>query len=294
MTTHPTPAWLDRIAYPFEARFFQAPAGAMHYVDEGQGRPVVFVHGNPSWSFEFRKVIARLKETRRCVAVDHLGFGLSDKPQGFSYLPEDQAKNFAAFMAQLDLHDVTLVVSDWGGPVGLSWALAHPERVRSVVITNTWLWSVRSDWYYQGFSGFMGGPLGRYLIRRHNFFASTVVPLCFGDRSLLTPALHQQFLSPLGSPEERLGCSIFPKEIIASSDWLEGLWAQREVLKHKRLLLAWGMKDIAFREKELDRWRAAYPQAKTVRYEGCGHWVAEERPAELADEVTRLDLDAKA
>jgi haloalkane dehalogenase len=186
MTTQ-LPPWLDRTEYPFALHTFQVPAGRLNYVDEGQGPPLVFVHGNPSWSFEFRHVIKQLSATRRCIAVDHLGFGLSDKPADFSYLPVDQAKNFSLFMESLDLHDVTLVVGDWGGPIGLSYALEHPERIRSLVITNTWLWSVKSDWYYQGFSGFMGGPIGRHLIRTRNFFADQVVKACFPDKRALTP-----------------------------------------------------------------------------------------------------------
>ncbi|MCX6433513.1 MAG: alpha/beta fold hydrolase, partial [Actinobacteria bacterium] len=171
----PTPSWLDLDEYPFTPRWFATPAGAMHYIDEGTGTPIVFVHGNPTWSFQFRNVFKELDGSRRCIAADHLGFGLSDKPRDFSYLPIDHARNFACFMESLDLRNVTLVVGDWGGPIGLSWALDNPDRVTSLVITNTWMWSVRSDWYYQAFSGIVGGPIGRQLIRRRNFFASSVV-----------------------------------------------------------------------------------------------------------------------
>jgi haloalkane dehalogenase len=103
----------------------------------------VFVYGNPTWSFQFRTPIRELSPTHRCLAPDHLGFGLSDKPTGWSYLPADHAANFARLMERLDLRDVTLVVGDWGGPIGLSWALDHPDRVRHLVVTNTWLWAAR-------------------------------------------------------------------------------------------------------------------------------------------------------
>ncbi len=168
-----TPSWLDRVDYPFASHAFDVPAGRMHYVDEGAGKPVVFVHGNPSWSWQFRNVINALRGSHRCVAADHLGFGLSDKPASFSYRPEDHAKNLALLLDSLDLKDVTLVVNDWGGPTGLAWALDHPERVSNLLITNTWMWSVRDDWYYQAFSGFMGGAVGRALIRRRNFFGAS-------------------------------------------------------------------------------------------------------------------------
>jgi haloalkane dehalogenase len=288
MTTQ-LPPWLDRTEYPFALHTFQVPAGRLNYVDEGQGPPLVFVHGNPSWSFEFRHVIKQLSATRRCIAVDHLGFGLSDKPADFSYLPVDQAKNFSLFMESLDLHDVTLVVGDWGGPIGLSYALEHPERIRSLVITNTWLWSVKSDWYYQGFSGFMGGPIGRHLIRTRNFFADQVVKACFPDKRALTPLVHRHFLEPLANPADRKGNQVFPKQIIGSSTWLAGLWERRAVLADKRVLLAWGLEDIAFRKKELATWVAAFPRATVLTFAGVGHFVCEERGPELSAAIERLD-----
>jgi haloalkane dehalogenase len=283
--------WLDRNEYPFQPHFFEAPSGRMHYVDEGAGRPVVFVHGNPTWSFLFRKTISSLAPlgSFRCVAPDHLGFGLSEKPLDFNYLPEDHARNFAAFMDSLDLTDATMVVGDWGGPIGLSYAIENSDRISSLVITNTWMWSVRNDWYYQGFSGFMGGPIGRYLIRKKNFFASNVLKSAFGDKSRLTPEIHRHYLMPLAVPEERKGCWVFPGRIIGSSDWLSSLWERREALASKKILIAWGMKDIAFRKKELQRWKGAFPKARVVEYPECGHYVAEERGEDLASEIAKLD-----
>ncbi|MGB8295516.1 MAG: alpha/beta fold hydrolase [Polyangia bacterium] len=213
-------AWLDRSEYPFASRFFETPVGRMHYVDEGAGPPVVFVHGNPSWSFEYRKVIKRLAGSRRCIAPDHIGFGLSDKPSDWSYLPSEHAVHFADFMESLNLRRVTLVVGDWGGPIGLSYALAHPDRIAGVVVTNTWMWPVQWDWYYQAFSKFVGGPLGRRLIRKRNFFARTILRATFGDKTRLTPEIHRHYLMPLEIPQERKGCWVFPREIIGSTAWL--------------------------------------------------------------------------
>jgi len=106
----PEPAWLDRSLYPFKSRFFSTDEGRLHYVDEGQGRPVLFVHGTPSWSFEWRHAIASLRGEARAIAIDHLGFGLSDKPLVAAYRPEDHARRLLAFVRALDLQDVTLVV----------------------------------------------------------------------------------------------------------------------------------------------------------------------------------------
>ena len=260
----------------------------MHYIDKGEGDPIVFVHGNPSWSFEFRNLIKEFSGTNRCIAADFIGFGLSDKPVDWSYLPEEQAKIFELFLESLDLKNITLVVGDWGGPIGLSYAINHPDRVKNLVITNTWLWSTKSDWYYQMFSKFMGGPLGRWLIKKRNFFANTMVKQIFGDKSKLTPELHKHFLMPLDRPEERKGCWVFPKEIIGSSVWLESLWEKRELLKSKSILFAWGLKDVAFREKELNHWIKAFPEARVVRFEDAGHFVAEEQADELGKEMKVL------
>ena len=283
-----TPPWLDRQEYPFASHYFTTPAGAMHYVDEGNGDPIVFVHGNPAWSFEFRNLIKEFSKTNRCIAPDLIGFGLSDKPAGWSYLPKEQAKNVELFLESLDLNSITLVVGDWGGPIGLSYALNHPEKINNIVITNTWLWSVRSDWYYQAFSRFVGGPVGRWLIRNHNFFADTIVRALFADKSRLTPKIHAHYLMPLAKPDERKGSWVFPAEIIGSSDWLQSLWDKRDVLKQKKILIAWGMKDFGFRENELKTWMLAFPDAKVVRFEDAGHFVVEEKPAELITEMKNL------
>jgi haloalkane dehalogenase len=281
-------SWLDTNEYPFQNRFFGTPSGKIHYIDEGAGNPVIFIHGNPSWSFQFRNVIKGLSGTHRCIAPDHLGFGLSDKPPEWSYLPQDHAKNLELFLESLDLQNITLVVGDWGGPVGLSYAINHPERVGNIVITNTWLWSVRGDWYFQLFSKFMGGPIGHWLIYRYNFFAATIMRSMFGTKSRLTPEIHQHYLAPLASPEDRKGCWVFPGQITGSSDWLQTLWEKRGVLQDMHVLIAWGMKDIAFRNKELDKWTKAFPKARVTRYEDTGHFVSEERPAELVAEIRNL------
>jgi haloalkane dehalogenase len=283
-----TPEWLDRQEYPFEPHFFKTPAGNMHYVDEGAGDPIVFVHGNPAWSFEFRRLIRGLSGAYRCIAPDLIGFGLSDKPAGWSYLPGEQANNLDLFLESLSLENITMVVGDWGGPIGLSYAIHHPEKIKNLVITNTWLWSVRSDWYFQAFSAFMGGPVGRWLIRNHNFFAGSLMRSLFGDKSRLTPEIHNQYLMAISTPDERKGCWVFPGQIIGSSDWLQSLWDKREVMQGKRLLIAWGMKDIGFRKKELDTWIHAFPRAKVIRFEDAGHFIAEEKPEELTREIQDL------
>jgi haloalkane dehalogenase len=277
-----SPPWLDRTEYPFPARYFSLPEGRMHYVDEGRGPPIVFVHGNPSWTFEFRHLIQSFRTTHRCIAADHLGFGLSDKPLRFSYLPSAHAANLEKFLESLDLHDVTLYVYDWGGPIGLSYALNHPERIRKLVISNTWMWSVNHVLRFLLFSTFVGGPIGRYRIVQSNTFVKNGFPGAFGDRRRLSAAVHSQYLNALPTPADRKGCSIFPGEILKSGNWLAGLWERRARLVDKHVLLVWGMKDVGFGRKELARWSALFPGATVVRFEDGGHFLAEEKPTEVA------------
>jgi len=277
--------WIDREEYPFESHHFQVPAGNLHYVDEGRGSPIVMVHGNPTWSFLYRKLIKRLRSEYRCIAMDHLGFGLSDKPRDWRYLPKDHAANLMALIEGLGLKDITLAVQDWGGPIGLSYAVAHPDSVARIIIMNTWAWPVNRDPYYIAFSGFMGGPIGRMLIRRYNFFARSIVRQAFGDKRKLSAAVHEHYLRALATPEKRKGCLVFPKQIIASTPWLDRLWTRISVLNDKPKLIVWGMKDIAFREKELRRWERAFPGVRTVRLRSVGHFVQEEAPDDLAEAV---------
>lgn len=278
-------SWIDRREYPFASHHVATPAGNLHYLDEGSGPPIVMVHGNPTWSFLYRNLIKRLCADYRCVAVDHLGFGLSDKPKDWSYLPEDHAANLTTLIDGLGLKDITLVVQDWGGPIGLSYAVNHPANVARIVIINTWAWPVNRDPYYIAFSSFVGGPIGRMLIRRHNFFAKTIMRQAFGDKQKLSAAAHEHYLRPLADPADRTGCLVFPKQIIASSPWLGRLWDNISTLNGKPMLIVWGMKDIAFRATELKQWERTFPHAQSIHLNSVGHYVQEEAPDELADAI---------
>ena len=262
-------------------KFFELDAGRVHYVDEGQGPPVVFVHGNPSHGAEFETVINAVKDSKRCIAPDHLGFGQSDKPEDWDYLPESHARNLRELLDDLDLNDVTMVVGDWGGPIGLAWCLDNPDRVSKIVLMNTWCWSVKASLHYQGFSKVMGGPIGRSLIRQKNIFATQVVKKAWGSRTPLSPSLHRTFTDVHAIPAERKGMWVFPKQIVGSSAWLSTLWEQRSVLRQFDVSIVWGMQDIAFRPDVLEKWRANLPDAQVIELDDVGHFPA----LEAADEV---------
>ncbi|HBH60699.1 MAG TPA: alpha/beta hydrolase [Nitrospiraceae bacterium] len=273
--------WIDRKEYPFKSHLLELEMGTMHYVDEGEGEPIVMVHGNPTWSFVYRHLIKKLSKNYRCIAMDHIGFGLSDKPGNWSYYPEDHAKNLKALIERLNLKEITLVVQDWGGPIGISYAVSKPENVKRLIILNTWMWPVHGDPHYERFSKFMGGAIGRFLIRRFNFFVRVVMKKAMGDPSKLTAPVHQHYLKALEKAEERRGCWTFPKQILDSGAWLDSLWSQRDKIKDKPALIFWGMKDIAFREKELTRWTSLFRNSTVIRYADAGHFLQEEKGIEM-------------
>ena len=279
------PGWLDREAYPFDHQFFDAGPGRMHYVDEGEGQPILFLHGNPTWSFLYRHLIAGLSGEYRCVAPDYLGFGLSEKPRGWSYRPSAHARTIERLVADLDLEDLVLVVHDWGGPIGASLAAGHPEKVRGFVVQNTFAWPLDSI-RMRAFSRALGGRVAHPLVRRYNVFADHVMRVAFADRSKLAP-VHDQYLRPLATPDDREGSWVFPRELTGSRRWLETLWQQRDRWAGKPALLAWGTQDFTFGDDALRRWQALFPDADTIRFE-VGHYVAEEVGQRLVDPVWKF------
>lgn len=276
MTSKPIPAWVDREAYPFTPRAFATPSGRMSYVDEGSGEVILFVHGNPTWSFMYRELIKGLAPRYRCIAPDHIGFGLSDKPAGVSYLPQFHAENLKQFITALGLKDITLVIHDWGGPIGMSYALEHPENIKRLVVFNTTCWSLKGVKAAERFSGFMASPLGHFLCRRLNAFPKYMIPGVFGDRSRLTPAIHGQYVAPFPTPDSREGAWVLVKALIPESDWMDSLWAERGRLRGKSVQILSGDKDPTFGPEKLARWQEAFPQNRTLTFPDVGHFVAEE------------------
>ena len=277
------PGWVSDELFPFESRFFTTTEGhQMHYVDEGSGPAIVFVHGNPAWCFEFRHLISGLRCEHRCIAMDHIGFGLSSRSsQRADYHPETHAQRFAELLDHLDIRDATLFLTDWGGPIGLDFSRRHPARVRQLVISNTWCWPVSRDPHYIGFSLMMRSPLGQFLIRRFNFFVNRVMPMAMGNRAVLTPEVLDHYRNALPTPEARSACAAFPGHIIGATEWLRSIWEARDTFTAKPALIFWGLKDIAFRRKELARWKGELADFELHEFEDCGHFLAEEAPERM-------------
>jgi haloalkane dehalogenase len=275
---------IDRALYPFESHYLEVTGGRMHYVDEGSGPVLVLVHGTPTWSFLYRHLIRDLSRTHRVVALDHPGFGLSDKPRGGDYRPKSLARNVDTLVERLGLEEIVLVVHDFGGPIGLSHALDHPANVRGLVLFNTWLWSLAGTPAEKA-SRLLGGRLGRFLYTWLNFSPRVLLPSLFGDRRKLDKAVHRQYLAPFPTRSDRYAPAAFARELMASADWYESLWNRRSTLAHIPALLLWGMKDSAFGPEALERWKLALPHARVVEFAEAGHFVQEEAPDEATAHV---------
>jgi haloalkane dehalogenase len=261
------------------------PSGAFHYVDEGRGDPVLFSHGTPTWSFEWRHLIRALSATHRCIAPDHLGFGLSDRPRNASYTPEAHAERFAQFVDALGLDSFTLVVHDYGGPIALPVALGDRHRVRRLVIVNTWMWRLDDDPEMRRAARIAGGRVGKLLYEWANLSLRVIMPTAYANRRALTPQIHAQYLAPFRDRWSR-GAVLWPlgRAILGSSAYYDSLYQKRDYLRGIPTLIVWGIRDPAFKPHHLARWRAILPDARVAELP-VGHWPHEEDPESVASAV---------
>ena len=278
---------VDPAEYPFADRWFERGGSALHYVDEGSGPPVLMLHGNPTWSFLYRNVIKQLGGACRAIAPDYPGFGLSDHPPGYGYTPQEHAEWIHALVDELGLKQFVLVVQDWGGPIGLSIAVERPDDVAGLVILNTWAWP--PDRTGVVFSLIMGGPIGKYLHLRRNFFARRLVPSGIARAVRRTPAILKAYTDPFPTPASRTGTWVFPRAIRRSAAWLAEIERQLPRLRAKPVEFVWAMKDVAFgRERILGRWLSYFPGAPVDRLPEAKHYLQEDEPERVAAAVKRM------
>jgi len=272
--------------YPFQSRWFETDGIRVHYVDEGTGRPILMCHGNPTWSFLYRKIIERLRGQFRCVAVDYPGFGLSDRPEGYGYTPAEQARIVGRLADHLGLDGFIVMGQDWGGPIGMSVASQRAGRVGGLVFMNTWFW--RTDRLaMQLFSRVMSTrPMQRRILER-NFFVERLMPRSVSHPLAAEVMEHYRRAQP--TPEARWGVAEFPRQILASGAWLERLASQApQALGDKPVLLVWGMKDPGFGSRRvLGRWQRYFPAAEVVVLADANHFIQEDAADQIADAVAR-------
>jgi len=268
--------WLDTTEYPFRSNYITTSYGKLHYIDEGKGDVLLFVHGTPTWSFLYRNHIKALSKSYRCVALDHLGFGLSDKPENFIGTPQSHANILRLLIERLNLKNITLVVHDFGGPIGLSYAISNPENVMRIVIFNTWLWETKQDLDAQKINKILHSKLGNFIYLNTNFSPKVLLKKAFFNKKQLNKHIHNHYKKPFPNKESRYGLLNIGKSLIGSSDWYGKLWRNAEAIKNKPTLILWGNKDDFIKINNLERWKDFFANEKTYVLES-GHFVQEEK-----------------
>lgn len=278
--------WLDKSEYPFTSNYFDINGQKLHYIDEGKGETVLFVHGTPSWSFDYRNVIKKLKENYRCIAIDHIGFGLSDKPECYDYSTPNHSKTLEKFVIEKQLDNITIVVHDFGGPIGLNFAIENHEKIKRLVILNSWLWSSKTDPDFIKLSKILKSPLLPFLYRYLNFSPKFILPKSFGDKKI-PKKLLKQYTKPFANKTQRNGALAFAKSLLNDQDWFEQLWNKRQTISTKPTLFIWGTKDPVIKPHYLDKFQIGFTNSTTVKLETSGHFPQEEQ----ADTVTKVMLE---
>lgn len=270
------PDWVDDQLFPFESEFVDLAGNLVHYVDEGAGPTLLMLHGNPSWSYLYRHLIRELRTDFRCVALDYPGFGLSSAAPSYRFTAAEHAVVVGDFVRALDLSDLTLMVQDWGGPIGLAAAVRDSKRYRALIIGNTWAWP-RDDVATKIFSRTLGGPVGRYLCEHHDFFARRIVP--FGhQKTKPSPIDMAHYEGPFPDAAARIPTHVFPREILTARPLLEEVAGALETLSDLPALLIWAEKDRAFGSDDLARWQTTFNQATTTPLPDAGHYFQDDDP----------------
>lgn len=277
--------------YPYTPQRFEVRPGlSMSYLDEGprDGEVVVMLHGNPSWSYYWRQLVAGLSDRYRCIVPDHIGMGLSDKPEDaqYDYTLQSRVDDVTALLNHLGITGpMTLAVHDWGGMIGFGWALSHADQVKRLVITNTaafplptakpmpWQLSLGRD-----------SRFGAFIIRAFNAFSSGASWL--GVERAMPSDIRRAYVSPYNSWANRISTLRFMQDIpLAPRDkaWalVEEAGRRLPEFADRPALLGWGLKDFVFDQHFLAGFRSALPQAQVHAYEDAGHYVLEDKAAEL-------------
>lgn len=260
----------------------------MHYVDEGQGRPVLMIHGNPTWSYYYRNLVNALSGQRRAIAVDHIGCGMSEKPSDLPYSLDLRIQHLNEFVRQLDLRDICLLVHDWGGAIGLGAALEDLDRYDRFVIFNTgafpppfFPWRIR----------ICRTPiLGKIALQQFNLFARSAITMATEQSGGLSQSVSNGLLAPYDNWSNRRAIYEFVTDIPtrpSQATWqrLEKIEAGLQRLANHPVKLVWGMKDWCFRPECLEKFRELLPHASVCEFANAGHYVVEDESDNVIAEV---------
>lgn len=284
MRTRLKEAGLEKV-YPFRSNFLQLGENSLHYLDEGQGRPILMLHGNPTWSFYYRNLVHTFSSKFRTVVPDHLGCGLSDKPQNYEYTLENHIQNTYQLVRFLDLKNIILVVHDWGGAIGMGLVTRYPELFDKIIVLNTAAYP--SKHIPARINLLRQGKLGEWLTRRLNLFAWPATFMT--TKKKLPRSIKQGYLLPYDSWENRVAVARFVQDIPMEKNHrtyktLIEIEARLSQLKQKKLIL-WGGRDFCFNQHFFERWLELWPEADAHWYSEAGHYVLEDALEEVSTRI---------
>jgi len=282
--------------YPFASHFLDRDGLKLHYLDEGAGDPIVMLHGNPTWSYYYRNLVAALSDRFRCVVPDHIGCGLSDKPPAprYDYSLKSRVDDLTALLDHVGVREnVTLVLHDWGGMIGMAWAARHVEAVERLVILNTAAFHLPQAKRFP-FRLWLGRNtrLGAWLIRSRNLFARHAADVAV-KRKPLPPDVREWYLKPYDSWENRVAVLRFVQTIpLRPTDPGYDIVSETEAtlpkFAAKRALLCWGLKDFVFSREFLDEWKRRLPRAEVHEFADCGHYILEDAAGDVIPLIDRF------
>jgi haloalkane dehalogenase len=278
------PPWLDRGRdYPFTSRFVDVEGSRVHYVDEGGGATLLLLHANPLWSFYFRNVIRHLRTTFRCVALDYPGYGLSRAGTGYGFRVEDHARIVAGFVRRLDLTDVTLLVHDSGGPIGLRVAGDDPSRFRALVLSDCFGWPLSEDPRVARMLRFVSGRCFTFLNTSFNLLPRVVVAGGIKGTKL-TPSEKAAYLGPFLDKRKRHAQSLIFRSYVDEHGeaYLRRVKQGLDRLREKPALILFGAGDPVTRMKFPEKFASLLPKSEIVLVAGQDHFPHDGAGAEIA------------
>lgn len=279
--------------YPYEPNFITSHGLQYHYVDQGRGEPILMVHGNPTWSFYFRSQIDALSNQYRVIVPDHMGCGLSDNPTAsqYDYNLQSRVDDLSNLMHHINLKQpITLLLHDWGGMIGLAWAMDHLEKIGRIIITNTAGFFPPKDKTIPLRLRLIrtAHPIMDWMVLRLNLFSRAA--LYMAPKKPLSPAVQAGLTAPYDAPHRRLATLKFVQDIPLSPDDPSGpivarVEAKLEKMKNIPSLLLWGAHDFVFDKDYFDEWRRRWPQAEWHWFDDAGHYLFEDIPDKIADTI---------
>jgi cis-3-alkyl-4-acyloxetan-2-one decarboxylase len=280
--------------YPFTGKQLDLDGLAYHYLDEGKGPPVVMVHGNPSWSFYYRNLVLALQDRHRCIVPDHMGCGFSTKPgdDRYDYTLPRRVDDLERLLDHLQItRDITLVLHDWGGMIGMAYASRHPERISRLVLLNTAAFPLpASKPFPLGLRICRDTWLGTLLVRGLNAF-SRGASLVGCKRNPMSASLRALYQLPYDSWANRIATLRFVQDIPLkpcdrNHDLITSVAAGLERFKELPILICWGLLDFVFDHHFLAEWERRFPTAEVHRYPDCGHYILEDARDEVIPAIS--------